>query len=165
MSVPSVRIETMPLRDLMAAPYNPRSISAEALAGLRASVERFGLVQPIVWNERTRRVVGGHQRLKVLQDAGEVAARVCVVDLPESEEKALNVALNNPHIAGEFTEDLDGLLAEIAADEADLYEALRLDELADHALPDFEPVDGDDQHRLDEKKKIACPACGHEFAP
>ena len=31
--------------------------------------------------------------------------------------------------------------------------------------PDFNPVDADDQSRLDEKKLITCPKCGHEFVP
>ena len=31
--------------------------------------------------------------------------------------------------------------------------------------PDFDPVDGDDQSRLDEKKTVTCPECGHEFVP
>ena len=57
---------TMKVADLTGAPYNPRTISDEAMKGLSASIERFGLVQPIVWNRRTERVVGGHQRLKVL---------------------------------------------------------------------------------------------------
>ena len=39
------------------AEYNPRRISDEAKEGLRASMERFGLVQPIIWNRRTERVV------------------------------------------------------------------------------------------------------------
>lgn len=133
MSIPAVRIETRPLKDLRPAPYNPRRISDRAMAGLRASVERFGLVQPIILNERTGHIVGGHQRLKVLEEAGKVAAQVVVVDLPESEERALNVALNNPHIAGEFTEDLHWLLAEIQADEAELYESLRLGLLEEDA--------------------------------
>jgi hypothetical protein len=62
-----LNIETKAIADLVPAPYNPRTISSEALAGLRGSVERFGLVEPVVWNRRTGRVVGGHQRLKVLQ--------------------------------------------------------------------------------------------------
>jgi len=126
-----LRIQSVPIADLIPAPYNPRSISTEALAGLRGSVERFGLVEPVVWNRRTGRVVGGHQRLKVLQAMGETETPVVVVDLDEIEEKALNVALNNPAIAGEFTPDLHLLLAEIKATLPELGELLRFDDLAD----------------------------------
>lgn len=31
--------------------------------------------------------------------------------------------------------------------------------------PDFEPVGADEQSRLDEKKRVTCPECGHEFRP
>lgn len=31
--------------------------------------------------------------------------------------------------------------------------------------PDFEPVDANDQSRLDEKKQTTCPECGHIFRP
>ena len=31
--------------------------------------------------------------------------------------------------------------------------------------PDFQPVGIDEQGRLDQKKPVTCPECGHEFAP
>jgi len=123
------KLATMPLADLVPADYNPRRISDEAMAGLGASLDRFGLVQPIVWNQRTGRVVGGHQRIKALADRGATEADVVVVDLPDAEEKALNVALNSPAISGEFTEDLNALLDEISGELPDVYDALLLDEL------------------------------------
>lgn len=140
-----LNIETKAIADLVPAPYNPRSISPEALAGLRGSVERFGLVEPVVWNRRTGRVVGGHQRLKVLQQMGQSETQVVVVDLDEIEEKALNVALNNPAIAGEFTADIHRLLAEINAAMPELSELLRFDNLADQTkrlLAELTPTDG-----------------------
>ena len=88
-----VRVETRRLADLVPAPYNPRAISDDALAGLGESIGRFGLVQPVIVNARTGRVVGGHQRLKVLQARGVEETDVVVVDLPEAEEKALNSLL------------------------------------------------------------------------
>lgn len=104
------------LSELKPAEWNPRSIPDEALKGLEESINRFGLVEPIVWNKRTGNVVGGHQRLKVLERQGVKSTDVVVVDIPESDEKALNVTLNNPHITGQFTMPDD-------------YLALRLDEL------------------------------------
>lgn len=146
-----LNITTKQITDLLPAPYNPRVISDEALSGLQASVERFGLVEPIVWNERTGRVVGGHQRLKVLQQMGEAETQVVVVDLEEAEEKALNVALNNPAIAGDFTPELHKLLAEINEAMPELADELRFEELADQTskllaelLPDDGLTDPDD---------------------
>ncbi len=127
-------VRRMPVSELRPAEYNPRRISEQAMAGLSASIARFGLVQPIIWNSRTNRVVGGHQRLKALTAQGVTETDVVVVDLPESEEKALNVALNSPAIAGEFTDDLDALLAEIRQTEPELFDQLLLEDLASNAL-------------------------------
>jgi DNA modification methylase len=138
-------IETKRLCDLSPAPYNPRAISPDALDGLRHSVERFGCVEPIIWNRRTGHVVGGHQRLKVLERLGETETQVVVVDLPEAEEKALNVALNNPAIAGEFTPELHRLLAEINETLPELSSLLRFDDLAAQTarlLAELEPNEG-----------------------
>ena len=108
-----MEIVMMPLKGMTESPYNPRTISKEALEGLKASIGRFGVVEPIVWNKRSKRVVGGHQRLKAMQALGYDQVQVCVVDLDDTDEKALNIALNNPKIAGEFTTGLEALLGEI----------------------------------------------------
>jgi len=123
-------MKTMALADLKPSSYNPRSISDAAMKGLQASLKRFGIVQPIVVNKATGRVVGGHQRVKALQANGETEAPVVIVDIPESEEKALNVSLNNREIEGDFTADLGPLLDEIKFDIGDeAFEGLRLDML------------------------------------
>jgi len=129
---------TAKLSDLKAAPYNPRKISPAALKGLRASIERFGVVQDIVVNRRSGFVVGGHQRVAALKVAGVKEVPVCWVDLDEPEEKALNVALNNPHIAGEFDETLQELLAEIQDGIGpDLFQHVALNELLETtSIPD-----------------------------
>jgi DNA modification methylase len=91
-------------------------------------------VQPIVWNSRTNRVVGGHQRFDALKSLGKTEAQVVVVDLPEAEEKALNLTLNNPAITGEFTDDLQAILAELSQLPELELEELRLDALLDSTL-------------------------------
>ena len=51
-------------------------------------------------------------------------------------------------------------------DAAELLVSLDSDELASLLeAPDFEPVAEDEQSRLDQKKTVCCPECGHEFAP
>lgn len=125
-----MKIATKKLSDLQPAEYNPRQISDSAMTGLRASIERFGLVEPIVWNKQTGNVVGGHQRLKVLEEQGIKKTEVVVIDIEESEERALNVTLNNPGIVGEFTIGLQEVLSEIKLDIGDdKYTELRLDKL------------------------------------
>jgi len=122
-------IKTMPLSKLKGWNRNPRSISDEALNGLEASIKAFGLVEPVIWNERTGRVVGGHQRLKVLKRNNVKETDVVVVDMDESQEMACNVALNNPAIAGIFNEDITDILKEIEKNDEKLYQELKFDNL------------------------------------
>ena len=119
----------MDVTDLKPAPYNPRRIDPAAMQGLTKSLERFGDVQPIVWNKRSGQVVGGHQRLRILKSKKVSQATVVVVDLDEKDARVLNVALNSPHLAGEFTADLQELLDAIRHDDEILFAELRLSEL------------------------------------
>ena len=131
-SLPQHKTATMKVADLLPASYNPRRISDKALAGLRASMVRFGAVQPIVVNTRGGGrpvVVGGHQRLRVMRDLGETECEVKLVDLSPIEEKALNLTLNNPAIAGEFTGAVDAIIEEIRAEVPEVADALRLEEI------------------------------------
>lgn len=121
----------MKVAELAPAAYNPRDITDKALAGLGESLDRFGLVQPPVFNKRTGRLVGGHQRIKVLKKSGAAVVDVVVVDIDEIEEKALNITLNNPEISGTFTDGLQGLLAEINEHDHTWMESLNLEALFD----------------------------------
>jgi len=98
-----MKIEKKKLAELKPSPYNPRTISKDQLERLKDSIEKFDLVEPIIWNKQTGHVVGGHQRLKVLQSLDRKETEVVVVDLKDSEEKALNLALNK--ISGEWDFD------------------------------------------------------------
>lgn len=130
------KVVTMTLDELKVAPYNPRRISKEALKGLTASVKRFGLVQPIVMNQRTGLVVGGHQRIEALRALGQKETPVVMVDLSPIEEKALNVALNSPSISGSFTDELQPILSEVREQLAHEFIDMRFDELLKSLTPD-----------------------------
>ncbi len=60
------------------------------------SITEFDLVEPLVWNKRSGNLIGGHQRLKILQERGDAEVEVSVVDLPErieSLKKAHNLGI------------------------------------------------------------------------
>lgn len=99
-------IEKKNTADLIPADYNPRKDLKPGdpeYEKLKRSLEQFGYVEPVIWNKATGRVVGGHQRLKVLIDMGITEVECVVVDLPEDKEKALNIALNK--ISGDWDKD------------------------------------------------------------
>jgi len=103
--MPVLEIRTVPLKDLKPAPYNPRrvlAVTSPAYRKLKTSLTEFGLVEPLVWNETTGHVVGGHARLRILKELGYSEVPVSVVRLTEAREKALNVVLNNQEAQGRF---------------------------------------------------------------
>ena len=89
-----MEIRTLKATEIKAADYNPRKDLQPEDAEykkLRRSIEEFGYVEPIIWNERTGNVVGGHQRLKVLLEKGAQEIECVVVGL---DENSRNVLLN-----------------------------------------------------------------------
>jgi len=119
------------MSEIKPAPYNPREISGEALAGLRHSLEKFGLVDLLVVNKRNMRIISGHQRYKILQQEGVENVTAIMVDLDEVSEMAMNVTLNSQQIAGSWTEALIPLLEKLRTESANDYVALRMKELRD----------------------------------
>ena len=111
-------VRSVPLKRLKPAPYNPRvelKPGDAVFESLKQSIESFGCVEPIVWNRRSGYVVGGHQRLAVLQTLGHKQTDVVVVNLPPDREKALNLALNK--IVGDWDErKLADLLQDLTRD-------------------------------------------------
>jgi ParB-like chromosome segregation protein Spo0J len=143
-------VRTLPIDQLQPAAYNPRKPlgpKSSAYRKLKASLAEFGLVEPLVWNERTGRVVGGHARLRILRELGVTEVPVSVVRLDEAREKALNIVLNNQEAQGRYDPaKLADLLTELQAlpelaltgfDETTLA-ALRLE-----PAPDLPPAAGD----------------------
>ena len=130
------------------AEYNPR---VELMPGddeyekLKRNIERFGMVVPVIWNRRTNRVVSGHQRLTVLMNEGVTEVDVSVVDLDETAEKQLNIAMNK--VTGEWDEVklkelLDGLGDAAPETGFDLYEIEALENNVD-ALVDGDFLDSE----------------------
>ena len=121
--------------ELIPADYNPRKDLKPDDAEykkLKRSLEQFGYVEPVIWNKTTGRVVGGHQRLKVLIDMGITEVDCVVVELDETKEKALNIALNK--ISGEWDKDkLMLVIADLQGEDFDVsltgFDAVDLDTL------------------------------------
>ena len=116
-----MRIETLSLRDLNPADYNPRKDlqpGDSEYEKLKRSLAEFGYVEPVIWNKTTGHIVGGHQRLKVLADLGFESVDCVVVELDETREKPLNIALNK--ISGDWDESkLALLIADLDASDFD----------------------------------------------
>lgn len=85
------------IKDLNFSKYNPRKIlesKSKEYEMLKKSLTKYGTVVPIIVNCRNNTVVGGHQRLNVLKELGKEEVEAVVVELNETQEKQLNIALN-----------------------------------------------------------------------
>lgn len=140
-------IKKIAINELTPAEYNPRKElkpGDAAYEKLKRSIETFGYVEPIIYNERSGTVVGGHQRLSVLRDLGETEVECVIVNMDEEDEKALNIALNK--VNGEWDmEKLTELLAEIDSTEYDAtltgFDLDEIEELIRTSAPEMEDID------------------------
>ena len=108
-----MKIEQIKASKLKPATYNPRQISTKQYKDLKNSITKFGLVDPIIVNKNGYVVIGGHQRLKVLNEMQTDTIPCVVLDLSKEKERELNVRLNKN--TGDF--DIDILANEFDIDE------------------------------------------------
>jgi hypothetical protein len=89
-----MEIQKLKIKDLKPAPYNPRKSSITQDENLKKSLEKFGLVEPIIVNKQTGNIVGGHFRVRELKKMGIKEVDCAMVDLSLEDEKELNIRLN-----------------------------------------------------------------------
>lgn len=116
-----MKLVTRKLKSLKPAPWNPRETlqpGEHEYEAIKASLSEFGLVQPLVYNVRSKQLVGGHQRRQIMLDQGITEAQVVEVDLDEAAERKLNIQLNG---TGRWDDQkLASLLAEMQGQSIDL---------------------------------------------
>lgn len=104
MTKEDLKITYVSIADLKASTYNPRQHTPEAMATLKESIKRFDVVDPVIANNAPGRenvLIGGHMRLKALQEMGVEKVPVVYLSIPDIEkEKELNIRLNKN--TGEF---------------------------------------------------------------
>jgi DNA modification methylase len=111
----------MSVADLVANPANWRRHPEGQLAALVGAIEEIGFVVPVIFNQRTGRLVDGHARVEEARKVGMVTLPVTVVDLSEDEERIALASLDPLSALAEMdAEALGALLADIDADNPDL---------------------------------------------
>lgn len=119
-----MEIRLIPISSIQRAVYNPRKTltpSDPSYQKMKKSIQTFGLVEPLVWNEFNSVLVGGHQRLTILENESHATeVEVSVVHIEDiRQEKALNLALNRQ--GGEWDEPaLTAMLKELKEASFDL---------------------------------------------
>lgn len=128
-------VETVRRSGIRPHPRNPRQIAAKAQRRLKGKIKEVGTIEPIIVNVRTGFVVGGHQRLGILDQlegfdpetgANDYLLDVSLCDLDDKQELAMLAFLNNPSAQGMY--DLD-LLADLNLELGVSFEAMGFDQL------------------------------------
>jgi len=92
---------------LVPAEYNPRRLTKKQHDDIKASLQKFGFVDPVIVNthpDRQNVIIGGHQRVKVWESMGNDTVPCVLVTCDIKEEQELNVRLNKN--TGEFDWDM-----------------------------------------------------------
>jgi len=88
-----MKITKVKISELKQAEYNPRRLTTKQYSDLKASLDKFGLVDPIIINSDNT-VIGGHQRLKIVRELGASEVPTVRVNLSKEDERELNIRLN-----------------------------------------------------------------------
>jgi DNA modification methylase len=107
----------VPLCSLHQDPANARAHGERNLEAIKASLMRFGQVEPLAVQKSSGRVIGGNARLAAMRDLGWTECDICELDLTALEATALGIALNRTAELAEWDEPvlarlLEGLRAE-----------------------------------------------------
>ena len=113
-SLQKFTIRPMMRSEIKLHPMNPRVISDSAKKKLKDVINEVGLLQPLIVNQTTGYLLGGHQRLQAMdsieryRDGGkrDYSIEVSVVQLDEKQEAKMLVFLNNASAQGEWDTEL-----------------------------------------------------------
>lgn len=111
-----MKIEKIKIENLKPAEYNPRKDlkpEDEAYQKIKKSIIEYGCIIPLVVN-KDMTIIGGHQRLKILEDLGYKEIECVIVDYNKNKEKGCNIILNNENVSGEWDNSkLEELMEEL----------------------------------------------------
>jgi ParB-like chromosome segregation protein Spo0J len=114
------KLEMRELSTLKAHPDGVRTAEAEDEYRLGKSLAHFGLLRPpFVLNARTGALLDGDRMLRPCREAGLAHVPVWVVDLPEEDEDAAHLALQN-HVGEWQWQPVSELLKALVARKLDV---------------------------------------------
>lgn len=151
----------VPIASVKAWDKNARKIKPDDAARLKRQIQKHGIFKPLlVFRESDGYVtLGGNMRLQAMRELGHLDVLVTVIE-PDSEQEKLEISLADNDRAGYYDES--ALLANFADFPAFPYDDYKVDFSEPMLLRfDYKPIEND--VRLDEKTKVKCPECGHEF--
>jgi len=161
-----MQVEKVAIASLVYDPANARKHDTKNLEAIKGSLARFGQ-QKVIVVDKDNVVVAGNGTLEAAKQLGWTEIEIHRTKLTGTDRAAFAVADNRAGELAAWDDDvlsktleslkLDGFdLSLIGFDNADLIDLGLVN-------PDFSAAGIEEQGKLDEKKKIQCPECGHEF--
>jgi ParB-like chromosome segregation protein Spo0J len=164
---PADKVKRWPLDRLIPFATNARTHTPEQVDRIAASIREWGWTVPILADEHGG-VIAGHARILAARKLGLSDAPVMVATgWTQAQKRAYVLADNQLAINGAGWDE--SLLRVEMADLRDMAFDLSLIGFGDDEQatfldePNFAPGSESDQGRLDEKRKVHCPNCHHEF--
>lgn len=165
-------IRVIPIYEMNIAKYNPRKALRKEdpeYEKLERSINEFGYLQLIVWNEATGNVVSGNQKVQIFIDKGISEAEAIVIFEPDLlKEKAINIALNNRNISSQWDSDkLKNILDELLISDIDVtltgfeIPEIELITIENEVFANTPEIDLIKKYQEPEKQNLKCPHCGH----
>jgi len=155
-----ITTKKLKLSQIKPNPTNPRKIGKVEMERLVKSLQDFPEMMELreIIVDENNIILGGNMRYRALKQIGEKECIAKIVSGLTVDQKREFIIKDNSTF-GQY--DMDAL--------ANLWSDLPLVEWGVDlpedwgAPPNFEPGTEEDQGRLDEKKPITCPECGHVF--
>lgn len=162
-----MKIEQRAIEALIPYARNSRTHSDAQIAQIAASIREFGFTNPVLVDSDGG-IIAGHGRVMAARKLGlKDVPCIALGHLTAAQRKAYIIADNRLALNAGWDEEM------LRLEFADLSEAgfnmdllgFSVDELAEAMGMggNFEPGSIEDQGRLDQKKPVTCPNCGHEF--
>lgn len=156
----NLKIEYVDINSLKPNEYNPKKMTPKEAADLRSSIERFGIVDPLVVNMAKGRenvIIGGHQRWQVCKELEHETVPVVFVDISDlTKERELCLRLSKN--TGRFDYDL------LANFDKSMLQLVGFTDL------EIEPLTGEfseiGEKEIDEEGvgvENKCPKCGYQW--
>lgn len=147
------------ISELIHADYNPRvdlKPGDKEFEKIKKSIIEFGYCEPIIVTGDLR-IVGGHQRTKVLKELGYTEIDCVVIEIDKTKEKALNIALNK--ITGDWDLlSLARLLDELRVEDYDVeitgFDISEAEKLWDEFMPEDEHLEEEEIPSVPEESVI-----------
>jgi len=154
-----MEIKTIEISKINPSKYNPRKDlqpGDSEYEKLKKSILEFDMVEPLVINKRTGNLISGHQRIKILKELGKTEVESVIVELSETKEKALNLALNK--ISGEWDSlKLKDILEELDCGQLDDIEITGFDDIEIEDLMTQFYVSEEEQEHIKLTEKFIIP--------